>query len=188
MQGWNEVPEEEALRLKEWRDGYGDWWRGFEWSHYVHLTTGEQREALARTGGSGAFPARRGRRLRKVRGVWRVSAPAMGWERLSRTFVDEFCRYCTKVALAPVCYAYVIEKGTLGGRAHLHGLLYASASLDCSKLEDAWRHGLARVLVYNPLLGGAHYNSKEIGRRCLHHDVSSRMPPRRVGGPPSKPA
>jgi len=101
----------------------------------------------------------------------------MRWERLRRAFVDEFCRYCAKVSREPVCFAYVIEEGSLGEMAHLHGFLYGTASLDCTKVEEAWRHGRARIVVYDPLLAGAYYNAKEIGRSSLHHDVSSRMPP-----------
>jgi hypothetical protein len=40
MTHWRETPQEVALRVKAWRAGYGDWWRSYLWSHFVHLTVG----------------------------------------------------------------------------------------------------------------------------------------------------
>ena len=198
MHGWNETPQELAERVKRVRAGWTDWLRQYHWSHVVHLTTGEMVEAGTqraglRTGGStraSDWVQRRDahrqhpcRRLRMVRGIWRVAAPAMPMEKLLRAFVEEFCRYCTQAAQRSVRFAFVGEGGALGRRPHIHALLYGTSTLDCTRLAQAWCYGRADVTVYDPRGGAAHYLTKEIGGRVLDYGVSRRMPPLRVDEP-----
>lgn len=132
-------------------------------------------------------------RVNRVRGEWGDWVRSREWnhcvhltvegkwcaERLQQRFEREYLRFCTKVAQGPVAFAFSIEGGALGDQAHLHGLLYGTQRLDCTRLALAWRYGRAEVTVYDPQRGAAHYNAKEIGGRVLDYGVSGRMPPRR---------
>jgi hypothetical protein len=87
--------------------------------------------------------------------------------RLFQRFEREFIRFATKTVQGSIPYAYAIEGGALGDQAHLHGLIYGTDRLEGQRLEQAWRYGWAKVVVYDPSLGAAHYISKEIGSRVL---------------------
>ena len=130
-------------------------------------------------------------RVRKVRVGWGDFVRSLEWsrcvhltvdgnwsaERLQQRFEREFVRFATKVLQGPVRYAFVIEGGPLGDRAHLHGLLYFTSTLDRTRLAQAWRYGRAEVTVYDPHRGAAYYLAKEIGGRALGYGVSGRLPP-----------
>lgn len=130
------------------------------------------------------------RRLRAETGDWLLRYEWSHWvtltvdgvwsaDRLRRVLVDEFVRHATKVTQGPVPFAFVIEGGARGEQAHVHALLYGTAGLDCVRLERAWRHGRAKVTVYDPLRGAPYYLVKEVGGRAVDYGVSSRMPPLR---------
>ncbi len=92
MQGWNETPVEVARRKTEYREAWGNMLRSQPWAHWLTLTSGEQVEPLGDVG--------RRRRLRCVRGVWRVSARPLSTERIRKAFEDEFIRFCQKAAVS----------------------------------------------------------------------------------------
>ena len=98
-------------------------------------------------------------------------------ERLRREFLDGWVRRAAWHARSPVPWFAVIEKGPVGGRAHLHALVAGTARVSTKVLEAAWRIGNAQVRAYEPQRGGAFYVAKSIPDGCEWYDVSRRRAP-----------
>ena len=136
-------------------------------------------------------PIQRTIRIRRMRGELAAWLRTFAWThwatltvartetpgRLRQIFDNEFVRFATKLTQDQVTYAFVIEGGALGDRPHLHALLACGLDLAATRLERAWRHGLARVQAYDPQRGGARYLAKQIGSVALDWGLSSRRPP-----------
>lgn len=69
----------------------------------------------------------------------------------------------TDLERAPIVGFVCTEKGAVGGREHLHGLL-SLRGVASSTIGDAWRnrYGFARVGPYNPQMGGIKYVTKYV--------------------------
>ncbi len=139
---------------------YGDWLANYEWTHWVTLT-------ISPKGGT---------RLGRAGRCRRSTADVV------RAFKEEFHRFCTKVTGSRVPYVISVESGLFGDNPHVHALLYGTEAISCARLAEVWRHGRAKVEVYDAAQNGATYLAKEAGRSDWTWDTSKTMPPRRADG------
>ncbi len=95
---------------------------------------------------------------------------------LLRTFEYQSIRWLEKSAQKPVRWAVFAERGKIGGRCHLHALLYGTLSLAVDEIDHAWRLGLAEVRVYDAKKGATGYITRDV-LDDAEWDVSRRMPP-----------
>lgn len=127
--------------------------------------------------------ARRAREFRRAYGTWLKQHVWSHWvtlttgrlfaaERLLHAFQDEYIRGLAKVTQHAVPYFFVIEGGALGDRPHLHALIAQTSALDCTRLESAWRHGRARVAIFDARQRAADYMVKEVGANVIDYGPS----------------
>jgi hypothetical protein len=98
--------------------------------------------------------------------------------RLRREFIDVFVRRLARRAQRPICWFYVIERGGVGGPAHVHALVAGTARLTTHDIALAWKLGHTRILCYDAARGAAYYVAKRLGE-WTDYDISSRRPPAR---------
>jgi hypothetical protein len=55
-----------------------------------------------------------------------------------------------------------VERGSAGGRTHIHVLLAGTAALSPTRLRKAWLAGWPEIKVYRPDLSGAAYLTKTL--------------------------
>ena len=139
---------------------YGDWLVKYEWTHWVTLT-------ISPKGGT---------RLGRAGRCRRSTADVL------RAFKEEYHRFCTKVTGSRVPYVISVESGLFGDNPHGHALLYGTEMIAPERLQSAWRHGRAKVEVYDPTKAAAYYLAKEAARDDFALEVSKNMPPRRAFG------
>ena len=139
---------------------YGDWLVNYEWTHWVTLT-------ISPKGGT---------RLGRAGRCRRSTADVL------RAFKEEFHRFCTKVTGSRVPYVISVESGLFGDNPHGHALLYGTEAIPCARLAEGWRHGRAKVEVYDPTKPAAYYVAKEAARDDFTLEVSKTIPPRRADG------
>lgn len=162
---------------------YGAWVGGYRWSHWVHLTIDPKTERKVRKRAVRSTPSGRER----VSLLWMVE-PTIGrvgragkcprtMDGITKAFVHEFVRYCTKVAQHDVSYAFSVEAGCSGAHWHIHALLYGTEGIACDRLVRAWRHGRAKVDVYDPARNAATYMVKEASQEAFTWDMSKTLPP-----------
>jgi hypothetical protein len=99
-------------------------------------------------------------------------------EWMARQFKERAIRTLALKAQRPTPWFYVIEE-TASDHHHIHALLAGTRDLDVATVADMWRSGFARVTIYRPDAGGAHYLAKELGADSDDWDISSRRPPMR---------
>jgi hypothetical protein len=106
-----------------------------------------------------------------------TTADEWGAERFRREFLDGWVRRVAWHARNPVPWFAVIEKGPIGGRAHLHTLVAGTYHVSTEVLEVAWQTGNAQVRAYEPHRGAAFYVAKSVPDACEWYDLSSRRAP-----------
>ncbi len=162
---------------------YGAWVRAHRWTHIVHLTLDpkvEQRvkRLLVRTTAVGTERVVTLRMVDRVkRRVGRAGPCPRTVEGIAKAFEQQYVRQCTKLAQQRVPYVFAVELGGSGSNPHIHALLHGTEAIPCAQLAEVWRHGRARVEVYDPFLNGATYLAKEAGLPDFNWDVSKTLPP-----------
>ena len=174
--------------MTDYPNEYGKWITTHDWTHWVHLTVDPkvQKRVRKRTVRRTAAGAERVVTVRTVesvkRRVGRAGACPRTVDGIKKAFEQQYVRQCTKLAQCRVPYVFAIELGGSGSHPHIHALLYGTEAISCARLAEVWRHGRAKVEVYDAAQNGATYLAKEAGRSDWTWDTSKTMPPRRADG------
>ena len=162
---------------------YGTWFRAHRWTHWVHLTVDPKverrttRRIVRHTlnGAERTVVVRRAERAKRRAG--RAGRCPRTVDGIKKAFEEQFVRYCTKVLRHRVPYAFVVELGHSGSNPHIHALLYGTEDIPCARLAEVWRHGRAKVQLYDPSRNAATYMAKEAGESDFTWDCSRTLPP-----------
>ena len=169
--------------MTDYAKEYGKWIGAHRWTHLVHLTVDPKvehrvKKLMVRRTAVGTDRVVTVRMVERVkRRVGRDGPCPRTVEGIKRAFEQQFVRQCTKLAQQRVPYVCVVELGGSGSNPHIHALLYGTEAIPCAKLAKWWRHGRAKVEVYDPTKNGATYLAKEAGREDFTWDVSKTLPP-----------
>lgn len=162
---------------------YGEWVRAHRWTHWVHLTVDPKTEErvkkrMARRRPDGTERVWTVRMVERVkRRVGRAGPCPRTVEGIKQAFEQQFVRQCSKVAQQRVPYVFAVELSREGNNPHIHALLYGTEAIPCARLAEGWRHGRAKVAVYDPTRRGAIYLAKESGDSAFTWDMSKTLPP-----------
>ena len=169
---------------------YGAWFREYRWSHWLHLTLDSKTEKrgkkrIIRHTPDGTERVVAVRTVERVkRRVGRAGACPRTVDGIAKAFREQFVRQCTKLAQCRVPYVFAVEQGGSGSHTHIHALLYGTEAISCARLAEVWRHGRAKVEVYDPTRGAAFYLPKESDQSDFTWDMSKTLPPLRLHGEP----